>query len=179
MASEHNAANAESPILVARAVKVKGLKGELVAELLTDFPDRFESITQFFAISPSGEQISVVLEDFSFQNGRIVLKLAGCDSVEAAKALIGYDFAVPDSDKVELDEDEFYDWELEGSQVETTTGQPVGLVTGIMRTGGASLLVIEADRESKLIPMVSSILVSIDKDKKTIIIDPPEGLLDL
>ncbi|HXD31080.1 MAG TPA: ribosome maturation factor RimM [Pyrinomonadaceae bacterium] len=171
--------NAASLVVVAHAVKVKGLKGEVVAVLLTDFPDRFENIDQFFAISPEGEQISVVLERFSFQADRVVLKLAGYDSVDAARTLVGYDFAVPESDRVELEDDEFYDWELEGCEVKTTTQQLVGVVTGVMRTGGVNLLVVTAGEESRLIPMVSSILVSIDKESKLVIIDPPEGLLEL
>ena len=61
MDSENNA----TPVVVARAVRVKGLKGEIVAELLTDFPDRFQDIVQFFAISPQGEQITIVLERFA------------------------------------------------------------------------------------------------------------------
>jgi 16S rRNA processing protein RimM len=180
MASEDNAVAADSPVIVARAVKVKGLKGEIVAELLTDFPERFEHIDQFFAISPEGEQIAVVLEHFSFQGERVVLKLAGCDSIESAGAFVGFDFAVPDTDKVELAEDEYYDWELEGCRVETANGEFLGQVTGIMRTGGANLLAVASEgRESKLIPMVESILIGVDKQKKLIVVDPPEGLLDL
>lgn len=173
-------AHAEAPVIVARAARLKGLKGEIVAELLTDFPDRFEDIVQFFAISPEGEQIRVVLERFSFQKDRIVLKLAGYDSPESARALLGYEFAVPDSERVELADDEFYDWELEGCLVATVAGQPVGRVTGIMRTGAANLLVVaNDDLESRLIPMVGSILIRVDKEGKSITIDPPEGLLDL
>ncbi len=176
MDSENNA----TPVVVARAVRVKGLKGEIVAELLTDFPDRFQDIVQFFAISPQGEQITIVLERFALQKDRVVLKLAGCDSVESASALIGYEFAVPESERVQLADDEFYDWELEGCRVKTVDGQSVGQVTEVMRTGGANLLVVEDDtRDSKLIPMVSSILVDVDKERKFITIDPPEGLLDL
>ena len=176
MDSENNV----TPVVVARAVRVKGLKGEIVAELLTDFPDRFQDIVQFFAISPQGEQITVVLEHFALQKDRVVLKLTEYDSVESASALIGYEFAVPESERVELADDEFYDWELEGCRVKTVDGQAIGQVTEVMRTGGANLLVVEDDtRESKLIPMVSSILVDVDKDSKFIIIDPPEGLLDL
>jgi 16S rRNA processing protein RimM len=171
---------ADAPVIVARAVRVKGLKGEIVAELLTDFPSRFENIDQFFAISPEGEQISVALERFSLQQDRIVLKLEGYDSPESAGTLIGYEFAVPDSERVALAADEFYDWELEGCRVETLTGRIVGKVTGVMRTGAANLLVVADDKQStSLIPMVSSILTRIDKDARTIVIDPPEGLLDL
>ena len=170
----------ESFVIVARAVKPKGLKGELVAELLTDFPERFNQIEQFFAISPQGERIAVKLERFSFQKDRIVLKLAGYESVESAGTLVGYEFVVPESERVELAEDEFYDWELEGCRVETITGQLVGLVTGVLRTGAANLLVVKVEnRPDALIPMVASILTSIDKERRLISIDPPEGLLEL
>ena len=181
MDSDNNLTAADStPVIVARAVKVKGLKGEIVAELLTDFPERFADIDQFFAISPQGEQIVVVLERFGFQKDRVVMKLEGYDSIESARALVGYSFAVPESEQVELAEDEFYDWELEGCRVKTVEGHLVGLVTEVVRTGGANLLVVENDgHESKLIPMVSSILVKVDKDSKSITVDPPEGLLEL
>ena len=169
-----------SPVIVAKAVRTKGLKGELVAELLTDFPERFENIEQFFAISPTGDQIAVTLESFSFQKDRVVLKLSGYDSIEAASSLIGYEFAVPETDRVELEADEYYDWELEGCQVQTIDGKVLGRVSGIMRTGATNLLVVEAvGNDSKLIPMVASIVITIDKESKLITVDPPEGLLDL
>jgi 16S rRNA processing protein RimM len=181
MAAEKNNANpVESFVIIARALRPKGLKGEIVAELLTDFPDRFKSISQFFATSPEGDKISVELERFSFHKDRVILKLADYDSIESASALVGYDFVVPESERVELGPDEFYDWELEGCKVETIDGQPVGAVTGVMRTGGANLLVVEIEgQRSSLIPMVGSMLTSIDKERKLITIDPPEGLLEL
>lgn len=175
----------KSLVIVARAVRPKGLKGEIVAELLTDFPDRFDRIAQFFAMSPKGERTAVKLERFSFQKDRVILKLEGYDTIEAASMLVGHDFAVPESERVELEADEFYDWELEGCSVDTVTGEIIGRVTGVMRTGGANLLVVERDsrkgdnQRSSLIPMVSSILIRIDKHGKLITIDPPEGLLDL
>jgi 16S rRNA processing protein RimM len=171
----------EAFVIVARAVRPKGLKGEIVAELLTDFPDRFERISQFFAISPSGEQKQVVLERYSFQKDRVVLKLVGFDTVESAATLIGYEFVVPESERVPLADDEFYDWELEGCRVQTIAGQAVGTATGVLRTGAANLLIVarDGDQHNSLIPMVSSILVQVNKQEKSITIDPPEGLLDL
>ena len=56
----------------------------------------------------------VELENYWFQNDRVVLKLAGYDDVETAKELVGFEFAVPEAERVQLPEDEFYDWELEG-----------------------------------------------------------------
>jgi 16S rRNA processing protein RimM len=166
-------------IVIARAVRTHGLKGEVVAELLTDFPERFEDIDKLIIVSPSGERNEVKLEDFWFQKNRVVLKLAGYDDVDRAKTLFGYDFAVPESDRVPLEEDEFYDWELEGCIVKVGD-KNIGEVRSVMRTGGAEILVIsdEAGKE-QLVPLAESIVVKIDPEAKTIVVDPPDGLLDL
>jgi len=173
--------NEDEPlIVVARAVRTRGLKGEIVADLLTDFPDRFDRLSQFLAISPDGQRKDVRLEGHWFQKGRIILKLIGYDSIESASSLVGFEFAVPASERLKLAEDEFYDWELEGCSVETVAGQQVGSVKSIMRTGGVDLLVIGDDKQrDSLVPIVESILIEVDPEKKTIVIDPPPGLLDL
>src|SRR6185503_13909580 len=118
-----------------------GLKGEVVAELLTDFPERFEELDEVVVVTPGGEQKLLTLEDFWFQKDRVVLKLSGYDDVDAAKQLIGYEFAVPESDRVQLDTDEFYDWELEGCTVKVGD-QSIGQVRSVMKTGGAEILVV-------------------------------------
>jgi len=171
-------------IVIARAVRTHGLKGEIVAELLTDFPERFEDVDELILVAPAGgqsagEQRPGQLEDFRFQKDRVVLKLAGYDDVERAKELIGYAFAVPDSERVPLEEDEFYDWELEGCTVKVGD-KNIGQVRSVLRTGGAEILVISDDTgKEQLVPLAAEIVVEIDKAGKTIVVDPPEGLLDL
>ena len=103
-------------IVVARAVRTRGLKGEIVAELLTDFPARFEQVSTIFAIS-SAETKPLELENHWFQNDRIVLKFAGYDDSESAKSLVGFDFALPEAERMKLSENQYYDWELEGCSV--------------------------------------------------------------
>ncbi len=166
-------------IVVARAVRTRGLKGEIVAELLSDFPERFECISAVFAVG-SGERKSLELENHWFQNDRIVLKFAGYDDIESAKSLIGFDFALPAAERMKLSENEYYDWELEGCSVVIKDGQGLGVVRGLLRTGGVELLVVEDETSREyLIPMVQSIVVKIDILRKEVLIDPPEGLLDL
>lgn len=167
-------------IIVARAVRTRGLKGELVAEVLTDFPARFERVSELTGISPKGERKQFQLESHWFQNDRMVLKLVGYDSIESAKELVGYDFGLPEAERVELPKDEFYDWELEGCSVESTLGLTIGQVREVMRTGGVDLLVVEnVERSEVFVPMAASIVIEIDVSQKRILIDPPEGLLDL
>lgn len=167
-------------IIVARAVRPRGLKGELVAEVLTDFPERFAKIDELSGVAPSGARQQLKLENYWFQNDRMVLKFAGYDSVESAKDLVGYEFGLPETERVELAKDEYYDWELEGCSVENKLGSAIGKVREVMRTGGVELLVVEnEERSEKLIPMAAAIVVEIDISKKKIVIDPPDGLLDL
>ena len=173
--------SAESVVAVARAVKTRGLKGELVAELLTDFPDRFADVSELIAVAPDGKRSVVELESYWFHQSRVILKLAGYDSIETASAFVGYEFAVPESSRVQLPEDQFYDWELEKCVVETTSGELIGHVRDVMRVGGGvEMLVVESDKKHEhLIPMVQSIVIDIDTARKRIRIDPPQGLLEL
>ena len=166
-------------VIIARAVRPRGLKGEIVAELLTDFPDRFEDVEELVLVSPKGERTTKRLEDYWFQNDRVVLKLNDYDDVEAAKELVGFEFAVPESERVPLPADHYYDWELEGCTVKVGA-ESIGQVNSVLKTGGAEILVVTDDSgKERLIPLADSIVVEVDAAGKTIVIDPPEGLLDL
>lgn len=178
--TDAESASVERLVIIARAVKTRGLKGEIVADLLTDFPERFEQLREVVAVGPGQPRLVVELEDHWFQKGRVILKLKGYDSIESAAQLLGYHFAVPEADRVQLTEGSYYDWELEGCKVETNSEMPVGIVTGVLRTGGVALLAVhDPERREILIPMAEAIVVEIDIDNKRIVIDPPAGLLDL
>ena len=166
-------------VVIARAVKPRGLKGEIVAELLTDFPERFEDVDELVLVSPNGERSTKRLEDYWFQNDRVVLKLSGYDDVDTAKELVGVEFAVPESERVPLPADHYYDWELEGCTVKVGDDS-IGQVNSVLRTGGAEILVVtDNSGKERLIPLANSIVVEVDPVRKTIVVDPPEGLLDL
>lgn len=166
-------------IAVARAVKTRGLRGEIVAELLTDFPERFEGLEELIAVAPDGKRMTLRLAEHWLHQNRIVLKFAGYDSIEAASALVGYELAVPESERVELEEDEFYDWELEGCRVETIAGEQLGRVREVLKTGANEVLVVENEQKREyLIPLAEEICVAIDIEEKLIRVDAPEGLLE-
>ena len=167
-------------IVVAHIVKVRGLRGEVVADLLTDFPERFEKLTTLLGVSADGTRRSLQIEEQWFHGNRIVFKFAGFDRIEEAKELVGYDLAVPEDQRVELPPDSFYEWELVGCRVQTVDGREIGQVKDVMRTGGVEILkVVDETGRDRLIPMASEIVIEIDKEKKLIRIDPPEGLLEL
>jgi len=168
----------EDLVAIARIVKPRGLRGESVADVLTDFPERFDGLERVTAVMPKGERLDLKIEDSWFQKNRIVIKFEGYDSVEAAETLRNADICIAESEAVELETDEFFDWELTGCRVETINGENVGTVREVMRTGGTEILVVAGDEKEFLIPFAETICVEVDVDKKVIKIDPPEGLLD-
>jgi 16S rRNA processing protein RimM len=168
-------------VAIAKTVRIRGLRGELVAEMLTDFPERFENLERVFAIKPNGVQSELTLEKFWFQKDRVVLKFAGYDSIETAEEFINCEICVPESETVELDEGEFFDWDLEGCTVETVDGEQIGKVREILRTGATELLVVDSANEvgkDFLIPFANDICTEVDIENKLIRVDLPEGLLD-
>jgi len=164
-------------VAVARIVRPRGLKGEVVAELLTDFPERFEELASVTAVMPDKSRRELTIEGHWFQRGRIILTLSGVATVERAEELRGAEICVVETDAVELEEDEFYDWQLEGCRVETLEGDEIGTVRELMRTGGTEILVVDGKREF-LIPFAKAICTEVDIENKLILIDPPEGLLE-
>lgn len=164
-------------IAIARIARPRGIRGELVGEILTDFPGRFDGLTDATAVLPDGTRRELKIESAWFQNGRIVMKFAGVDSIEAGDELRDAEICVRESEAVELGEGEFFDWQLEGCTAITATGETLGTVKELMRTGATEILVIEGDREY-LIPFAESICTEVDIESKRIVIDPPEGLLE-
>jgi 16S rRNA processing protein RimM len=170
----------EDLVVVARVARTRGLRGEVVADLYTDFPERFEGLEQVVAIAPDSSRRSLQIEEHWFHGNRIVFKFAGYDSIDAAKDLAGYQLAVPASERIELPEDHFYEWELAGCRVEALDGKVIGQVREVMHTGGVEILVVAGNEGREfLIPMAHDICVEIDIEGKLIRVDPPEGLLDL
>ena len=168
----------EELVAIANIVRIRGLKGEVVADLLTDFPERFELLDGVIGIRQSGERFDLKIEKFWFQNGRVILKFLGFDTVESGETLRNVEICIPESDAVELDEGEYFDWELAGCKVETLDGVEIGVVKELMRTGGTELLVVKGETKEFLIPFAESICVEVDIENKLIKVDLPEGLLE-
>jgi 16S rRNA processing protein RimM len=85
---------------------------------------------------------------------------------------------VAESETVELAAGEFFDWQLEGCEVETVDGKNIGIVREVMRTGGTEIIVVKGDEKEFLIPFAEAICTDVDVENKMIRVDPPEGLLD-
>jgi 16S rRNA processing protein RimM len=168
-------------LVVGRVVKAHGVTGEVVVEVRTDDPDnRFAPGTVLRGRPKTGPQREYVVDAAREHSGRLLLRLDGVADRESAESLRGTVFLVDSEDLPPIeDPDEFYDHQLEGLQVLTTTGTPVGSVAEVLHTAAGELLSVRTDEGEVLVPFVSAIVTSVSLADQTIEIDPPEGLLEL
>lgn len=170
-------------VTIARIVRPQGIRGEVIADLETDFPERFADLDTVYLCSEKGSVTEVGLEDFWFHKGRVVLKLEGYDSRNAAEALRNYTIRIDEDALVELPEDTYYEFDLIGCSVlRVDAGReiPVGVVEGLMPTGSVPNLIVRGkEGREYLIPFANAICREVDTSNKRILITPPEGLLAL
>lgn len=166
-------------ITIARIVKTRGNRGEVLVDSLTDFPERFDVLEHVWLASGDGQPKKFRL-DFTWEHkGRRILKFKGIDSIDSAEKLIGCLVQVPKEQAVQLPRGTFFDHDLIGCSVEDSRGNLLGVVDSILRIPGNSQLVVKTLDKEILVPAVENICTQISIEKKRIVIDPPEGLMDL
>jgi 16S rRNA processing protein RimM len=169
-------------LVVGRVVRAHGVTGELVVEVRTDDPDtRFAPGTTLRAKpSRGGPERDYVVDSAREHSGRLLVRLDGVADRTAADSMRGTLFLVDSADLPPIEEpDEFYDHQLEGLQVMTTAGTPVGSVAEVLHTAAGELLSVRTEGGEVLVPFVSAIVTAVSLTDQTIEIDPPEGLLEL
>jgi 16S rRNA processing protein RimM len=171
-------------LVVGRVVKAHGIGGEVVVDVRTDDPyDRFAPGNALRARARDKTERRLVVDSMREHSGRLLVRLVGVSSRDAADALRGSLVSVDAADLPAIeDPDEFYDHQLEGLRVRTTVGHDVGVVAEVLHTAAGEILAVrpsEGDGPEILVPFVGAIVTSVSLDDGLVEIDPPEGLLDL
>jgi 16S rRNA processing protein RimM len=167
-------------ITIARVMKVQGRHGELLTELHTDFPERFEERRTLYAWQPSGERRQLQLEEYWPHKGGMVLKFEGVDSIEEAETLLRSEIQIPASERAELEEGACFVSDLLGCVV-LNAGVELGQVADVnFGAGAAPLLIVKNDGgQEYMIPFVESFTTKLDLKGKRIEMQLPEGMLEL
>jgi len=166
--------------VVGRIARAHGNRGEVIVNLETDFPlERFQAGADVF-IERRGVVEALRMTKVRFQHERPVLAIEGVATMNDAEALAGLELRVPVDRLTVLPAGTFYRHELIGCRVETGSGAAVGVVRDVEGTVGGSRLIVDGgSRGEILIPMAAEICRAIDIAAQRIVIDPPEGLLEL
>jgi 16S rRNA processing protein RimM len=182
---------AEEWAWLARIRRPQGRKGEVFADILTDFPERFSERRNLWLIPDPDSQrtkanpapVATELKHHWPHKGGIVLHFAGVDSISAAELLAGKIVAIPMAERAPLPEDEVYIADLIGcTLVDVAGAEPilVGQIESVDRTAGpVALLVVQGESGEVLVPFAKSYLRNLDLPAKRVEMALPAGLIDL
>lgn len=163
-------------VVVGRIGPPRGVRGAVVVQPFTDAPD--ERFAPGAVVQTEGEALTVAAA--RWHGNRLIVEFAGIVDRDAAHALYGVELQVPARSRSALDDpDEFYDTDLIGLAASTHDGTPLGPVRDVVHTPAGDYLAIEMAGRERLVPFVRAIVPTVDVAGRQVVIDPPEGLLEL
>jgi 16S rRNA processing protein RimM len=177
------AAESFSGLTLARIVRPWGRRGEVAAEVLTDFPARLTALKEAWLSDGRNAPRLVSIRSARMHIGQAVIHFAGVDSINDAERLRGLEVQVPFSKRAAIPPGRHYISELLGCEVwEQGAETPLGAVRDVQKNGGPPeswLLAVETPRGELLIPLAAEICTLIDTEARRIEVRLPEGLRDL
>jgi 16S rRNA processing protein RimM len=165
--------------VVGRIARAHGIRGQVIVNLDTDFPaERFRQGAEVF-VERNGTIEALRISSVRFQHDRPVLGIDGIATMNDAEELAGLELRVPADRLMPLPAGTYYHHDLIGCRVETASGEPIGEVKQVDAASGGTRLVVDGEGGEILIPLAAHICTSIDVGGKRIVVDAPEGLLEL
>lgn len=175
-------ANCSERVTVARVVRPRGRRGEVAAEILTDFPERLTHLREAYLWNGSGAPRLARLVSCWLHQGRAIFHFQGCNSIDDAELLRGLQVQVPLAQRAALPPAHYYISDLVGCEV-WEGGAKLGTVRDVQSIGeetrGTPILVIEGAPGELLVPLAEEICTAVDLAVRRIEVVLPEGLLEL
>ncbi|MBZ5554381.1 MAG: ribosome maturation factor RimM [Acidobacteriia bacterium] len=170
----------EGEITLALVRKTQGRQGEVAAEILTDFPERFHQMKRVRLVKTGEAGSWKELEKVWFHKQAVILKFSGIETITDAEALVGSEVRIPQSEALPLPRNHHYIFELVGCRVvEDHSSREIGRVKEFLEAGGNNLLALETSHGELLVPFAEEICFSVDVQRREIRVRLPEGLFEL
>lgn len=171
--------NKKDCFYVGKIVKKYSFKGELLVKLDTDEPEIYEAMESVF-VELRNNLVPFFIESSQLHKSELLrLKFEDVDTELDADALLKCDLYLPLEFLPKLEDDKFYFHEIIGFSVVDVHFGAVGIVKSINDSTAQALFEIDRDGIEILIPMNDAFIKKVDKKKKIITVDTPEGLIEL
>lgn len=168
-----------SHIAIARILKPRGNRGEVLVEVHTDFPERFSLLDQVWVKYPDGRRECLEIEYCWEHQGRQVLKFSSVESIGDAEKLVGAWIEIDEHQIMTLPAGTYWDHDLTGCRLRNQSGDFLGEVTSVLRIPGNDQLVVQINDVEYLVPLAAAICRQICIPRKEILVELPEGLIGL
>jgi 16S rRNA processing protein RimM len=167
---------------LAQLIRTQGRHGELIADILTDFPERFTERRRVWLLPPDAKAAprEAEIERHWLHKGRIVLKFAGIESISDATQFAGWRVAIPRRERAPLADEAVYVADLVGCHLidEANGAVDLGPVLDVERgaSGALDMLVLKTGEEELLVPFAKAYLVALDLNARVLRMRLPAGL---
>ena len=169
----------EDCFYLGKIVKKYSFKGEVLVKLDTDEPELYEHMESVF-VNLRNNLIPFFIESSQLHKSELLrIKFEDVDTEEDADTLLKSELYLPLEFLPKLDDDKFYFHEIIGFKVEDKNFGDVGIIKAINDSTAQSLFEIDRNGIEVLIPMNDEFIIKVDKANRVIIVETPEGLIDL
>ncbi|WP_210363797.1 ribosome maturation factor RimM [Bacillus sp. REN3] len=165
---------------VGKIVNTHGIRGEVRVISRTDFPEeRYKTGNTLYLFMPGSKDPSeLIVGSHRVHKNFDLLTFEGYDNVNQVEKMKGGILKVPESQRGELEEGEYYFQDIIGCVMLSIDGEEIGKVVEILTPGANDVWVVKGrDGKEHLIPYIEDIVKKVDVNQKVIIIEPLEGLL--
>ena len=181
MCSKSSSSRAEADrdwLIVGTVGKPHGVHGDVLVDIITDFPERLQAGVRFGLGGEDGPSEFFEVFRVRLHKGRWLLSVTGLRDRATVEAWRGRSLYLPEQDPDSLPEGYYYEHELVGLECVDRSGEPLGTVTAIDPGPVQTRLVVRRDRRDFLVPYVPEIVCTVDLEAGRLVLDPPAGLLD-
>lgn len=169
----------EDCFYLGKIVSKFSFKGEVLVKLDTDEPGLYENLESVF-LALGRDLVPFFIERSSFQKSDLLrVKFEDISTEAEAEGLLRTDIYLPLSFLPKLSGDKFYYHEIIGFTMKDVNYGVVGTITGVNENSAQPLFEVENAGTQILIPMNDDFIAKVDRSTKTIIVDTPEGLIEL
>jgi 16S rRNA processing protein RimM len=163
-------------LAIGRIVRAHGLRGEVSVMVLTDFPERFETM-EWVYLGNEFEATPYRLESYRWHKQNVLLTLTGVSDRTQAEQLKGQLVQVPIEEAMPLPDGSYYLYQLIGLRVESTEGEFLGSIISVMETGANDVYVVEHAGREILLPAIPDVIKNVDLNQGIMVVQVIEGLI--
>ena len=165
--------------LLGYIVRTHGTSGNVVIFLDVDYPDDYQDLDAVY-VELRGELVPYFISNFNLQKqANAIVTFEDVNTIEKAQALVGSSLFLSLDELEELAEEEFYYHEIKGYTVVDETQGELGVVREVYSLNGQDLIAMDYQGNEVLIPTSEEIVLRADKENKKLIVNLPEGLLEV